>query len=488
MSWLAFDLGASGGRALLGEIRNDKLQLHELHRFPNRMITVRGHQHWNVFELFEQIKQGIRLSVEQFSKMPQSIGIDTWGVDFALLAADGKVLGLPFAYRDKRTQGAMESLFRKMPAKRVYEKTGIQFLPFNTIFQLEAMTRDNSPLLDTAAELLFMPDLFHYLLSGVKKTEFTFATTSQLFNPQTLDWDGELIDAVGVPRIWFQDVVMPGTRLGELGKGICEETGAPAIPLVAVATHDTGSAVAAVPAEGDDWAFISSGTWSLVGVESYAPLISQASRAANFTNEGGVGKTFRVLKNVTGLWLLQECRRQWSQNKPVEYDKLVAAAEQTKPFVAMLDPDDEAFLNPSDMNAAINDYCRHTGQRAPTTIGETTRSILESIALKYRWIIEQLRGIYDKPINRLHIIGGGVKNRLLCQFTADATGLPVLAGPVEATAIGNLLVQALAGDASISLTDLRAIVRRSFTIERYEPKAKSEWDDAWCRFQQLNPK
>jgi rhamnulokinase len=483
--FLAFDLGAESGRAVRARLADGRLAIRELRRFPNGIHAVNGRCHWDVVRLFAEIKESLRVAARQAETPPASMGIDTWGVDFALLGRDGNLLALPFSYRDPHTTGAMESFFRKVPRERVYELTGIQFLPLNSLFQLEAMVRDASPLLPDARDLLFIPDLFHYWLTGVKKTEFTFATTSQLFNPRAMAWEEELLAALRLPRSLFQNIVMPGTVLAPLNADVARETGFPRVPLVAVATHDTGSAVAATPGEGDDWAYISSGTWSLVGVESPAPILTPESRDANFTNEGGVGGTFRVLKNVAGLWLLQQCRRAWAAEQAIGYDDLTAWATQAAPFAALIDPDDASFLNPPDMPAAIAAYCARTGQRVPETKGATVRAILDSLALKYRWVLEQLQRIQPRPIRRLHVIGGGARNRLLCQFTADATGLPVFAGPVEATAIGNLLVQAMAGGALASLSDARQVVRQSFALERYEPREPEEWDAAWQRFRCL---
>ena len=482
--FLAFDLGAESGRAVLGDLADGRLAVRELARFPNGILDVRGRLCWNVFRLFEEIKAALRSCAAQ-GAAPASLGVDTWGVDFALLAADGTVLGLPVAYRDRRTEGAMESLFRKVPRERVYARTGIQLLPINTLFQLEAMARDRSPLREAAADLLFVPDLFHYLLTGVKRTEFTFATTSQLFDPARMDWDDELLAAVGVPRSWMQEVVPPGTVLGEVDESIRRETGYAGGPLVAVATHDTGSAVAAVPAEGEDWAFVSSGTWSLAGVESPRPVLTPEAMRANVTNEGGVGGTFRVLKNVAGLWLLQECRRAWSRGRAAGYDELIAAAEDAPPFAALVDPDDASFLAPPDMPEAIRAFCRRTGQTPPETPGATVRCVLESLALKTGLVLEQVARIAGRRIARVHVVGGGARNAPLCRFTAEAAGLPVLAGPAEATAVGNLLVQAMALGKVASLAELRRVVRASFPVERYEPRDPAAWETARARFGEI---
>ncbi len=485
---LAFDLGAESGRAVLGVLDGGRLTVRELHRFPNGVLTVRGRCCWNLFRLFEQIKEGLRIAARPSGGPPQSLGIDTWGVDFVLLDERGEMLGLPIAYRDSRTAGAMDSFFRKLPRERVYERTGIQLMPINTLFQLEALVRDRSPLLPAARDLLFIPSLFHYWLAGVKSAEFTFATTSQLFNPHTGDWDDEILAALDLPRRLLPPIVAPGTRLGDLDASVAAETGAGPIPLIAVATHDTGSAVAAAPGEGDDWAYLSSGTWSLLGVESPRPLIDAATRAANITNEGGVGGTFRVLKNIAGLWLVQQCRRAWSRDREVDYDELTAAANGAPPLRSLLDPDDPSFANPPDMPAAIRDFCRRTRQPVPDTHGEVVRCALESLALKYRFVLAQLERAAGRSVERLHVIGGGARNQLLNQLAANATGRLVLAGPIEATAVGNLLVQAMALGRLSSLAELRAIVRRSFPPEVYPPHPSPAWDDAWERFLALGPR
>ncbi|NLH47217.1 MAG: rhamnulokinase [Myxococcales bacterium] len=483
-SYLAFDLGAESGRAILGRLADGRLAIEELHRFPDGMIALRGHRHWNVPGLLAHLRDGLRAAAQRDNAELRSIGIDTWGVDFALLAGE-EILGLPYAYRDRRTDGAMDSFFRKMPRAAVYHRTGIQLLPINTLFQLEAMVRDRSPLLAAATDLLFIPDLFYYLLGGEKQTEFTFATTSQLFNPLTMDWDADLLAALGLSRSLLRPVVPPGTMVGRLDAETAAATGLGRIPLAAVATHDTGSAVAATPAEGEDWAFLSSGTWSLMGFEAHEPVISAASLAANFTNEGGIGGTFRVLKNIMGLWLLQECRRAWAPETPLDYATVAQMATAAPPFGSFVDPDDPAFLAPPDMPAAIAAYCRRTGQPAPENKGATARLVLESLALKYRLVLEQIRELSGRPINRIHVIGGGSQNRLLCQLTADATGVPVYAGPAEATAIGNLLVQAMADGTIGSPAELRSVVKRSCKMERYEPRGRDDWEEALARFRAL---
>jgi len=483
---LAFDLGAESGRAYLGSLHGHRLEVRELSRFPNTMVNLGGHLHWNIAQLFQEVKNALAACAAEVTPRPASLAVDTWGVDFGLLASDGSLLGLPYAYRDGRTEGAMEELFCRIPRPRVYELTGVQFIRVNTLFQLMAMVRDQSPLLKIASDLLLMPDLFSYLLCGERRTEFTIATTSQLYNPTKRDWEDELFLALGLSPDLMQEIVPPGTVLGLLRGDIARETGISGVPVVATASHDTAAAVAAVPAEGDDWAYVSSGTWSLMGVESPQPIISDQTRDFNFTNEGGVEGTFRVLTNIMGLWLLQRCRAAWAADRQSTYQDLIQAASSAPPFKAVIEPDHADFLNPPDMPAAIQAFCRRTNQPIPETIGELSRCILESLALKYHMVLDQARLIYPRPINRIHVVGGGSRNELLCQFAANATGLPVIAGPAEAAAVGNLLVQALALRHIASLREIRDIVRLSFAVGRYEPQEPQPWHSAYDRFRELH--
>ena len=484
--YLAFDLGAESGRAVLGALAEDRLTIHEVRRFPNAPLSLADHIHWNVYALFEEMKAAMRETASAIGGRPSSLGVDTWGVDFGLLARDGSLLGLPFCYRDHRNAGAMEDYLKLVPRSDLYEATGIQFMPFNTLFQVYAMVRERSPLLDAAADLLFMPDLFNFLLTGRKAAELTIASTSQLLDPRTKAWIPGLFQAMGLSKKILQDLVEPGTVIGEMSEDIAMATGFRHVPVVATASHDTAAAVAAVPAEGRRWAYISSGTWSLVGVELKDPVISEKSLDANFTNEGGLGGTVRFLKNVSGLWLVHGCRKAWSAGSPLSYEELVRAAAEAPPFAALVDPDDPTFLNPPDMPEAIEDYCRRTGQEPPATKGAVVRSLLESLALKYRQVIAQLGEVLGHPIEKIHVIGGGSRNGLLCQLTADATGLPVLAGPAEATAVGNILVQAMATGLVASPAEIRAIIRRSFELRTYAPSGSgAAWDEAGSRFRQI---
>ncbi len=482
---LAFDLGAESGRAILGRLDSSTITTRELSRFPNGPIPVLGHLHWNIYGLFEEIKKGIRTCLEVAKARPESLAVDTWGVDFGLVARDGSILGLPYAYRDIRTKGAMEQFFSRIPREKIYELTGIQFLVFNTLFQVYSMVRGGSSLLSSASSLLFMPDLFTYLLTGERASEFTIASTSQLFDLRRSSWSDPLFEALGLPPSLMQDVLTPGTVIGPLGRDISEEMGLDETLVVATASHDTAAAIAAIPAAGGNWAYISSGTWSLMGVETNQPIINRQALEANFTNEGGVAGSIRFLKNIAGLWLVQQCRKEWAHGSALGYDELTRLAGEAAPFKAMLDPDWKDFLNPVSMPAAIQRYCHQTGQPAPGTPPEIVRCVLESLALKYHFTLDELRRVAAIEIAKIHVIGGGARNELLCQFTADATGLPVLAGPAEATAIGNIMVQALALGYVRTLSDIRTIVRNSVAIRTYEPRQSKEWDAAYERYQNL---
>lgn len=483
-TFIAFDLGAESGRTILGSLKNRQLSIRELTRFPNEMASLAGNLHWDIHRLFQQMKQGLAACASMSAK-PVSIGVDTWGVDFGLLGSDGSFLELPYSYRDHRTDGMMEEYFKLISRERVYELTGIQFMQLNSLFQLLAAKRRDPILLEKATHLLFMPDIFNYFFTGLTRTEFTFATTSQLYNPRSGAWERELFSALGVPTSIMQEIVPPGTILGRVTNEIAEEASLGEISVVAVASHDTGSAIAVIPAEGDDWLYISSGTWSLMGIETKHPIISREALELNFTNEGGVEGTFRFLKNITGLWLLQQCRKAWSQEQLYSYDELTKLIGQAAPFRSLVDTDDPSFFNPASMPDAIRQYCRETGQPIPRSHAEFVRCILESLALKYRATLDQLRRLSPRPMSRIHVIGGGAQNNLLCQFTANATGLPVIVGPIEATATGNIMVQALASGEVRSLVDMRNIVRASFQPISLEPLEVEAWESAYLRYTKL---
>jgi rhamnulokinase len=479
---LAFDLGAESGRGVLGLFDGSHLELQDVHRFPNTAAATLDTLHWDVLSLYNEMLAGLRKAASQYGGV-DSVGVDTWGVDFALLARGGTLLGNPRHYRDPHTEAAMNLAFQKVPQAELFARTGIQFMRFNSLFQLLALQRDRSPLLDVAESLLFIPDLFHYWFSGVKVNEYTDASTSQMLDPVKRNWDFELLGRFGLSPGIFGSIVPPGTVLGPLRTRICSDTGVSPVPVVLPATHDTGAAVAAVPAQGKNWAFISSGTWSLMGAELDQPLINEDVRAANFTNEGGVGGTIRFLKNIAGLWLVQECRRVWERaGGNFRYDELVRLAEAATPFVSLVDPDDPSFMLPLNMPAALGDFCRRTGQPAPVEPGSVVRCALESLALRYRWVLEKLEALTGRMLQTIHVVGGGSQNTLLCQLTADACNRPVLAGPVEATAIGNVLVQAIGLKLVGSLAEGREVVRRSFEVKRYEPRDAAAWQEPYQRF------
>lgn len=474
--YLAFDIGAGSGRAILGTLDGCKVTLEEIHRFPNEMILRDGHYYWEINRLFEELMTGLKLCVKQHNVIPVSVGIDTWGVDFGLLDGNNQLIGNPFAYRDSLTDEAMEQVFKIIRPKELYARTGIQFMRFNTLFQLWALKKKFPNLLLQADKLLFVPDLLGYLFTGLVFSEYTIASTSQMLNPKTRNWYADLMMRLGLPIHILDDIVEPGTQVGSLKPGILSELGVNSISLVAVGAHDTASAIAAIPAEGKNWAYISSGTWSLMGIETDHPILTDESFKFLFTNEGGVGKKTRYLKNITGLWLLQECKKIWDKEEALSYSDLISQCRKVKPFQSLVDPDDPAFMNPENMPAAIRDYCLRTGQVVPESKAEVARCIFESLALKYREVLDQLRQVSPHPIEKIHMIGGGSLNTLLCQFTADATGVPVIAGPAEATALGNILVQIACHQGLSGLDTLRAYSLNSVETITYLPKNRSAWD------------
>jgi rhamnulokinase len=481
---LAIDLGAESGRGVLGCFDGQRLALEVVHRFPNGPVQTLDSMHWDVLRLHAEILTAMRHAAGKGGI--DGIGVDTWGVDFALLGRGGALLGNPRHYRDPHTEGIMEAALKMVAKAEIYRSTGLQFMRINSLYQLLALQRDRSPLLDVAETILFIPDLFHYFLTGIKVNEFTDASTSQMLDPQTRTWAYDLVGKFGLPTKMLGTIVQPGTILGPLRTTVANDTGLTPMPVIAPATHDTGSAVAAVPAQGDSWAFISSGTWSLLGAELPQPLVTDAALAANFTNEGGVAGTTRLLKNIMGLWLVQECRRCWEKSgKKYDYDELVPLAEAAPAFASLVDPDDPAFLLPPNMPAAIADFCRKKGQRAPADPGSIVRCCLESLALKYRFVLEGLEALICKRLDVIHVVGGGSQNALLCQWTADATGRIVLAGPVEATAMGNVLVQMLGLGLIGSLAEGREVVRRSVGVTRFEPRETGRWDEQYGRFVKL---
>ena len=481
--FLAFDLGASSGRAILGILVDGKLELTEVHRFVNQMQLINGHYFWNIFTLFNELKTGLKKCIKEFGIQPESIGVDTWGVDFVHLNKEGLILSLPFAYRDSRTNTAMDDLFKVIPQEEVYARTGIQFMQFNSLFQLFSMVKDQSSLLEITDSILFMPDALNYLFTGVKKSEFSIASTSQMIVPGTCEWNYDLIEKAGIPTNMLQEIILPGTILGNIQDEVVRETGSKPVPVIAVAAHDTGSAIVSVPSSENNFVYLSSGTWSIMGIESRHPIISEQTRQLNFTNEGGVDGTTRFLKNIMGMWLIQEVQRIWEgEGTNYSWPEMVELARQSEPFKFLINPDDSMFLNPRDMTQAVRDFCYQTAQGTPQSHGETIRCIYDSLALKYRFTLEQIRQVSEQPIEVIHIIGGGANNHFLNQLTADATGLLVIAGPTEATAIGNILIQAKALGYVNSLTEIRQIVANSFGLVKFIPSVELNWAVAYDRY------
>ena len=483
---LAIDIGAESGRAMLGRFDGQRVTLEEIHRFPNDPVRVPTGLHWDALRLHHEIERALARAGAA-DDPPSSVGVDTWGTDFGLLDRAGALVGNPVHYRDGRTVGMPERASRRVPWPDIYAVTGIQRLPLNTLYQILSM--EGSPLLEAAARLVMMPDLFACWLCGEIANERTNASTTQLYDPVRRDWASGLIERLGLPgRLFRQPLVEPGTALGPLLPAVAARTGLGAgTRIVAVGSHDTASAVAAVPAAGDGWAYVSSGTWSLVGIETTAPVRTAEARDANLTNEVGVGGTIRLLTNVMGLWLLQECRRTWEhQGQPSAYDELVRRAGAAPPFGPLVDPDHPSLLAPGDMPARIARLCLEGGQAPPNGVGPTVRCILESLALKYRWAIERLEAVTGRSIATVHVVGGGARNALLSRLTADATRRRVLAGPVEATALGNVLVQAMASGEIASLAEIRDVVRRSVTVEAFDPTGdEAAWDAAYDRLSRL---
>ena len=482
-NFLAFDLGAESGRAVLGAFDGERLRLSEVHRFPNGPVRILDSLHWDVLRLFQEMKHGLAKAAPHDLA---GIGVDTWGVDWALLDAQGGLVAMPYHYRDRRTEGMMARVFEKVPRHEVFERTGIQFMEINTLYQLYAMSLQRPQVLAAATTFLMMPDLLNYWLTGQKVSEFTDATTTQFYDPREGNWSRALFAKLSLPYHILPPIVQPGTVLGPLVASVREEVGIGEVPVIAPPCHDTGSAVVAVPASSPDFVYISSGTWALQGVEVKAPVITPVALEHNFTNEGGAGGTFRLLKNIVGLWLVQECRREWArQGSDLSYDEITRLAAEAEPFGPLVNPDHPSFMPPGGMPARIQAYCRDSGQSVPQSKGAIVRCALESLALRFRAALEQLEEITGRHLSPIHIVGGGCRNELLNQFAADATGRPVLAGPVEATAMGNIIVQAVARGYLRSLQEGRDLVRRSIDLRTYEPKDTARWDEAYSRFKRL---
>lgn len=484
---LAIDLGASSGRGIVGTFDGEKFALEENHRFPNEPVTVAGQFTWDILRIYHEIKTSLLKCANSADRDIASVGIDTWGVDFGFLDKNGHLLGSPVHYRDQRTAGMAEFSAKTVPAKRVYDITGIQVMEINSLYQLLAVKRDSPELLDIASDMLFVPDLLNYFLTGKKQTEYTIASTSQLLDAAARDWSAELIEKFGLPKRLFGKIVKPGTVCGDLTPALAEEIGI-CPRIISVAAHDTGSAVLAVPAKSEKFIWISSGTWSIMGTETSAPVISDETRALNFTNEGGYGDKIRFSKNITGLWVEQEARRQWKrEGEDVSFQALADEAAAATPLRCFIDTDDPRFATPGNIPKRIADYCRETGQYVPQTKGEIVRCILESLAMRYRYTVEGIDKLCGERIPAINIVGGGTKEEQLSQFAANACGRPVFAGPVEATALGNIAAQAIALGEVRDMWQAREIIADSFEVKTYEPQKDqlAAWDDAYGRFLKL---
>ena len=482
LKFLAFDLGAESGRAMLGQFDGERISLSDVHRFPNIPVRLPDGLHWDVLRLWTEITRGLALAGREHGSDLVGIGLDAWGVDFGLLDRVGALIANPYHYRDNRTDGMLADAFARVPRASIFEQTGIQFMAINSLYQLLSMVLGGSPALTVAETFLTMPDLFNYWLCGRKVCEFSNATTTQCYDPRKAGWAGPLLERLEIPTRIFPEVVPPGTVLGDLLPTVAEDTGVSRLPVVAPACHDTGCAVAAVPAEASDFVYISSGTWSLMGAELPEPVINEHSLAYGITNEGGVSGTFRFLKNITGLWLIQECRRTWArEDETLSYDDLTQMATRADPLTCIIDPDCGDFLKPGDMPSRIRAFCATSGQPVPETKGAIVRCALESLALKYRWVLERLEEILERRLEPIHIVGGGTQNRLLNQLASDATRRTVVTGPIEATAAGNIIVQAIALGHIASLEEGREVIRNSFDLVTYEPAGGPEWDAAYSR-------
>ncbi len=482
-NFLAVDIGASSGRTILGTLDNGVLKIEELTRFANPLIEVNGHFYWNILSLYESILLSLKKVAQEGIKI-SSIGIDTWGVDFIAIDKNKEIIGMPYAYRDPHTVDAPENFFKLISRKDVYAATGIQIMNFNSLFQFFALNKNEATLLKEADKIIFMPDALSYLLTGEVVMEYTIASTSQAMNPYKKELNCELLEKVGLNKEKFGRFVLPGTVIGSLSESICRQTGLESIPVVAVAGHDTASAVASVPAEDECFAYLSSGTWSLMGIELKEPIINEKTYNLNFTNEGGVDGTIRFLKNICGMWLLEQCRKEWDAN--LTYPDLIEQASKSEPFKCLVNPDADVFSNPTVMTKAISNYCSNTGQPTPQTIGEYVRCIFESLALRYKEIFDHLQELAPFEIKKLHVIGGGSKNNLLNQFTANALNVPIITGPSEATAIGNIMLQAKALNLVSSLSDMRAVINNSVHPEIFLPQDTEVWNKAYVKYLQIS--
>lgn len=481
---LAFDFGASSGRAIIGELKDNKLELKEMHRFANEPVTFANHLQWDILRLSHEVKQSL-LKCKNSSEEIESIGVDTWGVDYGLLDENGELLGNPYHYRDSRTDGMVEKCFSIISKEELFNKTGLQIANFNTIYQLLGAINMDDKNLAQADTLLMTPDLINYMLTGNKVTEYTIASTSQLYNHSEKNWDKDLLEKLNIPRNIFTKIVKPGHIVGMVRESICSELNIKSVPVIAVASHDTASAVVAVPAQGNNHVYISSGTWSLLGIESDEPISTPLASKYNFTNEGGANDKIRFLKNIMGLWILQECKRAWEKDGiSIGFGEMVEKA-QAVTNESYIDPDNELFYAPGHMPEKIKKYCTETGQKVPQTIGEIVRCVEESLALKYRWAIERIEEITSKKIDVIHIVGGGIQDKLLSELTSKACGRKVIAGPVEATAIGNLIIQGIALGKIKDISQGREIIRNSFEMKEYMPSDSVKWNEKYSEFSKI---
>lgn len=487
--YLGVDLGAESGRVMAGLWNGKKIRLEEVHRFPNGPVALGDSIRWDVLRLWAEIQAGLAMAGKKYGKKVVSVGADTWGVDFVLLNRQDEILGVPYHYRDARTRGMFDKAFKKVPRAEIFAQTGLQFMELNSLYQLLAWKEHSPALLEAADVLLFMPDYLHWCLCGSRVAEFTIASTSQCLHPTKRNWSFDLLKKFGLPKHIFPKIVPPGTVLGDLRGPLAEKTGLTKVKVVAPPTHDTAAAVAGVPTANTgrpNWAYLSSGTWSLMGVEVQTASLTPRTLELNLTNEGGVDGTYRLLKNIMGLWLVQQCKRSFeARGSSTSYAELEQLASQAKPLRSIVNPDDSRFLNPPDMPKSIQEFCKETKQPVPKTEGELTRCARESLALKYREVVGWLEELAGDQIEVIHIVGGGSKDALLNQMTADACGRPVVTGPVEATALGNLLTQVRADGEVGSLAEMREVVRASSEVARFEPADSSAWEDASARFAAL---
>ena len=479
--YLAIDLGASSGRSIVGIIKDDRLELNEITRFQNPLIEFNNHIYWDLYYLYDQIIKSIKESKQQGYNIT-SLGIDTWGVDFVCFGSDGKPLRMPSSYRDTSTFGAPDRFYAKISKKELYHKTGIQIMNFNSLFQLDTQLNDKSSIYSVIDKILFMPDALSYMLTGKMVTEYTIASTSQMINPYLKKFDKDILEKIELTSDNFAPIVFPGTKVGELSDSVKKQTDMDEVAVIAVAGHDTASAVLATPAGNENFAYLSSGTWSLIGIETKKPVINEETYNLNFTNEGGVDGSIRLLKNICGMWLIERCKKEWETIHPLSYSEIVKEAEKSVPFASFINPDAPCFANPESMIDTIKNYCKETYQIIPVTIGEIARCIYESLALRYKQVLENLQKLAEFPIQTLHIIGGGSKNNMLNQFTANAIGIKVVTGPSEATAMGNILMQAKAAGFVKSTEEIRHITRNSCVLEEFKPSYTEEWNAQYKRY------